>query len=317
MIYKSNGRDLAKILLYYGYEVTSSVLKIVCPFHEDVNPSMMVDLETGQFYCFGCNESGDGMRFVRLMHKELDDLQACKKYFEILKSKNKEELKFNRIKRKKQNLDLLTEAQDYYYCLHQTNWKIEDSEDVRLAKAYMERRGFTPKTLNLCGAKINYSRAYGIIFPMMDNEEFKGWVCRTMDREVEKKRKYLYNEGFSRATTLVGQYDGSPVLYIVEGYMDMLKFRQFGCKNVVAILGWKMSQEQIQKLKDKGYKKVISALDNDECGIKGTNWLKKNFEVVRFCYLKGIKDPGEMTKEMFDKMNRKTLKLYDAKTQLQ
>jgi DNA primase len=94
--------------------------------------------------------------------------------------------------------------------------------------------------------------------------------------------------------------------------MDRLKFIQFGEENVVAILGWKMSPQQIQKLKDKGITKVISALDNDECGKKGTKFLQKHFEVTRFTYLKGVKDPGEMTQESFNKMLKRTMKIFKS-----
>jgi DNA primase len=91
--------------------------------------------------------------------------------------------------------------------------------------------------------------------------------------------------------------------------MDRLKFVQFGVDNVVAILGWKMSREQEKKLRDAKVEYIISALDNDTCGKKGTEYLKNIFpsKVIRFTYLKGIKDPGEMTKELFDKMYTKTM----------
>lgn len=150
---------------------------------------------------------------------------------------------------------------------------------------------------------------YPIIFPMLDNDIFKGWVCRTTNPEVEKRRKYLYNTGFSRRDTLVGNYENCDYIFIVEGYMDRLKFIQFGITNVVAILGWKMAKEQENKLKKSGVKYVISALDNDECGRKGTKYLQNIFKnVIRFKYLKNIKDPGEMTQELFDIMYKKTMK---------
>ena len=75
-----------------------------------------------------------------------------------------------------------------------------------------------------------------------------------------------------------------------------------------------MSRQQIQKLKDKGSTKVLSALDNDECGRKGSNLLEQSFGVTRFKYLKGIKDPGDMTQELFDKMLKKTMEIYESKT---
>ena len=146
-------------------------------------------------------------------------------------------------------------------------------------------------------------------------EGFKGWVCRTMIKSIEERRKYLYNEGFSRATTLVGNYGTKDYVFVVEGYMDRLKFVQFGEDNVVAILGWKISPQQIQKLKDKGITKIISALDNDDCGKRGTEFLKKSFKVTRFTYLKGIKDPGEMTQESFNKMFKRTMKIFNQENQ--
>ena len=86
----------------------------------------------------------------------------------------------------------------------------------------------------------------------------------------------------------------------------MLKLRQFGLKNVVAILGWKITADQIAKLKAKNITHVISALDSDECGRKGTAYLKNFFEVTEFQYPKGVKDAGDLNKIQFDRAFRKT-----------
>jgi DNA primase len=144
---------------------------------------------------------------------------------------------------------------------------------------------------------------------MFDMGKFKGWVCRTTNPIIQKKRKYLYNEGFSRYTTLVGDYDAK-VVFVVEGYMDRLKMVQYGIKKVVAILGWKITDAQIQKLKEQGVKYIISAMDNDTCGKKGTKYLEKYFTVIRFQFPKGVKDPGEMNREQFIKANNKTKKEF-------
>lgn len=317
---KCGGNELAKVLWYYNLipDIASSTQKIVCPFHSDVNPSMIVNFEDGSWFCFGCGESGDAIKFVKLMEKMQNgsnDLQAYKKYLQILKSDKCSDisLNMNRIKKKAPQRELYDQAYDYYHGLKKVNWRDSDESEVIEAKSYMKNRGFKPKTLHKCQAKVTYNKSYGIIFPMLDNGKFKGWVCRTMIKSIEQKRKYLYNEGFSRATTLVGNYGSKDYVFVVEGYMDRLKFVQFGEENVVAILGWKMSSEQIKKLKDAGVTKVISALDNDECGKKGTKYLEKFFDVTRFSYLKGIKDPGEMTQESFDKMFRRTMEKFSKK----
>lgn len=311
-VFSCSGEDLAKVLLYYGLipDVSQNEYKIVCPFHNDMNPSMIVNLLEGTFFCFGCGVSGNAYKFVELMNDKLSSLQVAIKLFEILKSDKIEKLDFsNRRKTKKQTKESYYIAHDYYYGLSKVNWLKDNQEEVNDAREYMKARGFSAKTLNKCGAKITYNNQYGIIFPMLDEGKFKGWVCRTMRKDIEAKRKYLYNEGFSRATTLVGNYEGYDHVFVVEGYMDRLKYIQNGVENVVAILGWKMSKEQEDKLKSAGVKWIISSLDNDECGKKGTEYLRKIFNgnVTRFCYMKGIKDPGEMTKDKFKKMYNKTL----------
>ena len=319
MMVRRSGEELAKVLWYYNliFDTTSLSQKIVCPFHDDVNPSMIVNLEDGSWFCFGCNLTGDAEKFVKLMeakHNSLNDLQAYRKYLQILKSDKCGDIKINKplVKQRPLQKQLYDEAYDYYHGLKTVDWSdSEASEEIADARNYMVDRGFDPKTLTRCKAKVTYNRSYGIIFPMFDNKKFKGWVCRTMIKAVEEKRKYLYNEGFSRATTLVGDYGTKDFVFVVEGYMDRLKFVQFGEDNVVAILGWKMSQQQIQKLKDKGVTKIISALDNDECGRRGTKFLEQHFEVTRFAYLKGVKDPGEMTQDSFNKMFNRTMKKFN------
>lgn len=310
--FSCDGEDLAKVLTYYGYipDMSSSLYKIVCPFHQDVNPSMIVDLSEGNWYCFGCGLSGDAIKFVSLLNEKESDLKSLLRYLRILKSNKVNKLNFSKrkMKQKKQSGELYNIAYDYYYGLSKINWNDIKDKDINVAKTYMINRGFTTKVLNECGAKYTYNQSYPIIFPMLDNGKFKGWVCRTTDKVIEQKRKYLYNEGFSRATTLVGNYEGYDYVFVVEGYMDRLKFIQYGVKNVVAILGWKMSKEQEEKLRKSNIKYLISALDNDDCGRKGTEYLRSIFKTVyRFKYLKGIKDVGESNNIQFAKMLKKTL----------
>jgi DNA primase len=305
---KKSGHDtLAKVLHYYGLLEGEDEFKIVCPFHSDVNASMQITLHENFFYCHGCAKSGDALQFVMYVNKDKDDLHACMEYFKILKSKSVKHIHIEgrRFKAKADNKQALIEAEDFYYGLKSIDWRHTKCPE----RDYMEARGFTPATLNKCNAKLTYNASYPIVFPMFDLGTFKGCVCRTTNKVVEQKRKYLYNEGFSRRSTLVGDYK-SKVVVLVEGYMDRLKFIQFGAKNVGAILGWKVTEQQITKLKEQGVEYVISALDNDKCGNEGTKYLKKFFKVIRFQYPDGVKDPGEMDKATFDIANSKTKKIY-------
>lgn len=296
------GQELAKVLHYYGFLEASNEFKIVCPFHEDINASLLINLNEGNFYCFGCAESGDAFRFVRLMNPKLDELKAGIRYYRILKSDKVKAVKLEReAKVAKDNVQALDEATDYYFGLKTVDWrKVTDP-----VKEYMLHRGFTEAVLNKTKAKLTYNTGYPIAFPMFDVDEFRGWVCRTTNKTIERKRKYLYNEGFSRRNTLVGDYRAD-VVVLVEGYMDRMKLIQFGLNKVAAILGWKITQQQIDKLKKQGVKVVISALDKDACGTKGTEYLRQYFDVVSFQYPEGIKDAGDLTQETFEIAYKKT-----------
>ena len=155
------GTKLAKVLWYYNliFDTTSLSQKIVCPFHKDVNPSMIVNLEDGSWFCFGCNLTGDAIKFVTLMESQyngLNDLQAYKKYIQILKSDKCSNIKLNRslIKKKPLQRQLYYEAYDYYYGLRKVNWRDSDEPEVVSARDYMRKRGFSPRTLIKCGAKL-------------------------------------------------------------------------------------------------------------------------------------------------------------------
>ena len=314
MVRSYGGKELAKVLIYYGLiaDVVSSDFNIICPFHEDINPSMRICLADGSFFCFGCEAKGNALDFVRKVHPELNDLQACVLLEQILNSDEVKKLNVKyRKKRRLQNKQALNEAHDYYYGLRTVDWNNIHTKEEQEILEYMKQRGFNARALNIAKCKANYNIAYPFLFPILDNGEFKGWVGRTMNKYVEKKRKYLYNDGFRKRDTLCGNYEQNKVVFVCEGFMDYLSLRTRGhLKNVVAILGWHISDEQVQKLKDRGVTTVVSALDNDKAGNKGTEYLKQFFHVIRFDYPDGIKDAGEMSEQELKTAIRRTREAY-------
>lgn len=180
----------------------------------------------------------------------------------------------------------------------------------------MKHRGFTTSTLKKFGAKFTYNKNYPIVFPMYDNGIFRGYVMRTDDPTVEDQRKYMYNKEFRRRITLPGDYKNSTVI-LVEGFLDMLKAKQYGIKYVAAVLGWKLTSEQFEKLKRCGVKTIICALDNDECGRKGYKYLKRicsvnHISVKRIRYPKTMKDMGDLNEEN-SKLILKQIKQFGGK----
>lgn len=292
MVRKYDGNDLARVLSFYGLieDVSTTDFNICCPFHDDLNPSMRVTLDNGIFYCFVCNLQGNAFDFVQLVNPELNELEICMLLEKIVHNKKVKHVNIKYVrKKKKNNKCALLEAKHYYYGLKEINWedksKIGDEEKEVIE--YMQKRGYSKKMLNIGKCRVNYNLSYPFIFPILDNGIFKGWVGRATDKKVEQYRKYLYNDGFLKRDTLCGDYKRGCLLFVCEGFFDYLSLRVKGdVKNVAALLGWHLSEGQLEKLRKEGIKYVVSALDNDECGEKGTKVLNQHFKVVRFKYPK-------------------------------
>lgn len=321
-----NEQEVFKILLeHFGIYKPEAKYKIVCPFHDDKNASLQINLDKAYFFCYAeCGAKGGYLelykQYYKLLHNgnEISDLKAILQINKILKSKgcNKIQISksYSQAPQEEEDKEGLIFSKDYYFNLPDPDWfkpKKNPSiyEETMLCRQYMNNRGFSNSILKKSGAKPSLNKLYPIIFPLLENGKFKGYVMRTFDPEVEVQRKYMYNKGFSRQRTLPGAYGKktkSSWIVLVEGYLDCLKAQQFNIKSVGAVLGWKITENQINKIKKQGINTIICALDNDEAGNKGYNYLKlvsekEGFKLFRVKYPKGIKDFGDLkrnTKEL-------------------
>lgn len=66
---------LPKVIDYYTQQFTQLKIKpewtsVCCPFHEDHKPSLSLNLQTGGFFCFGCQaRGGDIIDFHRRRYR--------------------------------------------------------------------------------------------------------------------------------------------------------------------------------------------------------------------------------------------------------
>lgn len=73
LIDKASTVPIHLIFKLYGLKVDGSTKKIPCPFSEfhkngiDKSPSFTIYHDTNSFYCFGCGESGNGVKFVSII----------------------------------------------------------------------------------------------------------------------------------------------------------------------------------------------------------------------------------------------------------
>ena len=314
-------------LKHYDIYQEDEQYKIICPFHGDKNPSLQINKQTGFFYCYGCGLSGGAFELVKNYEPSLSPIEIYKKLHSFVKEGKGDiggrdvytytNLPYTHsfVDSKVKYREGIKLAKDFYFNLPETNWYKLPEEAIPILR-YMKHRGFTTSTLKKFGAKFTYNKNYPIVFPMYDNGIFRGYVMRTDDPTVEDQRKYMYNKEFRRRITLPGDYKNSTVI-LVEGFLDMLKAKQYGIKYVAAVLGWKLTSEQFEKLKRCGVKTIICALDNDECGRKGYKYLKRicsvnHISVKRIRYPKSMKDMGDLNKEN-SKLILKQIKQFGGK----
>lgn len=288
--------DVLALLDFYGVLRNPSVsgewqIKVLCPFHADKNPSMQVSLRTGVFYCFACGEHGNLVDLIARL-SGINTLQAMQKIVSLTKDPNllvrqnedrETEDPYRDVKRYRK------EAYIFFSSLPKPSWAI-------IKRHYLNKRGYRADTLVNWDVRINPASNYSVIIPIIDQGRFYGYISRRTDGE---EPKYLYSKGLPKRSILAGNIRPGTVL-VVEGILDAMMAYQNGYKNTCALLGWKCSKWQVRKLQ-KYASKVICGTDNDEAGERGYRELCRvlDVQVIRFPFVPGYKDIGEMPKNVF------------------
>lgn len=120
-----------------------------CPFHHERTPSFAVDEIKQFYYCFGCHESGDVIKFVQNV-ESTDFIGAITMLSQIagmevptFSGKNKDEISENKKKRERVYA-LLKEAAKYY---NKEIYRPENKEKLQ----YLFNRGISQKTITRFG----------------------------------------------------------------------------------------------------------------------------------------------------------------------
>lgn len=314
--------DFIGLLKHYGIYQPEEKYKIVCPFHDDRNASLQINVPQAFFFCYAeCGAKGSTLELYKNFYKIQNpgkptpsDIKCLTEISKILKGqgitpsfKSSQQIQPDFVKNQVSFKEGLAQARIYYNNLPDPNWYRPSAvdtveEETRLCKSYMTKRGFKPTILKNAGAKPSINKYYPIVIPIYENNKFRGYVMRTFDPDIEQQRKYLYNRGFKREMVVAGEFGKklkTDTVVIVEGYLDKIKGNQLGISSIAAILGWKISGIQIEHLKKAGVKTIICATDNDEAGRKGYKYFQAiakvhGFKVHRLRYPKGIKDIGDI-----------------------
>lgn len=281
----------------------------VCPFHSEKTPSFSVHAEKQIFHCFGCHAGGNVFKFMmdykKISYPEAieelaHDLGIQLKYEQ---SQNVERQSENELL-----LDFNQEVARLFFDVLHNEPEAQNARDYfasrKLKKATMRSFGLgyapvsrsflTDKyagnqqkldmalTLGLTGKNENgsyYDRFSGrIIFPIfspngrvigfggriMEKRENTGKYLNSPESPIYHKGRVLY--GLSHAKDEIRKLDWA---LLVEGYMDLLSLHQNGIKNVIAVSGTALTDEQVALL-SRYTKNVRLLFDADEAGIKAS-----------------------------------------------
>ena len=305
----------------------------VCPFHDDHSPSMSVSSEKQIYKCFSCGATGNVFTFVseyenvsfieavkivadkcgmslsvdtfnskvpQVFKEEHEIMDLAQKFFmnNLRTDSGKEALKY--LKERGIDEDIIKEFGIGLSL---------DSNDTLFT--LLSKKGYDKKKLmdigliNVINDKTYDMFSRRITFPLWDKDgNIVGFSARIYrgEKDVSKYMNSRESKIFKKGETLYNYHKAKDVakrekqIIVVEGFMDAIRISTTGIKNVVALQGTAMTQDQINLLK-KLRVKVILCLDNDNAGeiatINNGEELEKNNIETYVIRLSGEKDPDE------------------------
>ncbi|HKJ80907.1 MAG TPA: DNA primase [Ignavibacteriaceae bacterium] len=319
----------------------------LCPFHSEKTPSFTVSEEKQIYHCFGCHAGGNVFKFLMEFEKIsfVESVQELAEKSGITLEYNDEGLE-ERQTEQELLFDINHSVGRYFSdnLLHNDEGEIARNYfDKRKIKLQTQRSfglgyslpgkdnlvDFLTKdkididkalSLGLIGSNESgrlYDKFSGrIIFPIFSpNGRVVAFAGRVLDT-AQKTAKYLNSPEsliYTKGRTLYGLSLAKDEIrkldkaIIVEGYMDLISLFQNGIKNVVAVSGTALTDEQVQLL-SRYTKNVVLLFDADTAGIKASMrsieiLLRKNMDVKIASVPEG-EDPdsyvNKFGKESFD-----------------
>lgn len=256
----------------------------LCPFHQEKTPSFTVSAEKGLYYCFGCGEGGDIVRFLEraenLSFSEAIE-QLGERFGVAVEYEQGAGPDAGRKDREARLLLALDKAATFY---QRFLW---ETEQGRGAREYLEKRGlgeevcrtfrvgfspdewrglqrraakegFTDRELDEAGLLVRqtgktYDRFRGrLMFPLVDHRgRVLGFGGRTLKDETPKYLNSPEGPLYQKGRLLYGLYQArravaeADEVVVVEGYTDVLGLAQAGLGNVVASMGTALTDGQV------------------------------------------------------------------------
>lgn len=322
----------------------------LCPFHSEKTPSFTVSDEKQIYHCFGCHNGGNVFKFL-MEYKKISFVEAVQELAEQLgielnyddsipEGQSEQEILYDintEVARYFSN-NLLNDdegqsAREYF---QKRNIKVQTMRAFGLGYAlngwenlvsFLKQKNIDLEKalqLGLIGRNKDgrvYDKLAGrIIFPIFSpNGRVVAFAGRKL-REDDTGAKYINSPesiiyvkgrvlyGLSFAKDEIRRLDKA---IIVEGYMDLISLYQAGIKNVVAVSGTALTDEQAQLL-SRYTKNVVLLFDADTAGIAASMrsieiLLRKDFD-VKISTLPSGEDPDSFVNKYGKEEFEETIK---------
>lgn len=127
---------------YTSLKKAGNYWKGQCPFHNEKTASFTVSPHKEIYYCFGCHTSGDVITFISMI-ENCSQIEAAKHLAKIYQIDLPQELS--------KELPNQTKEKENYFTLCQlvADWCNQQLLKTPAAMQYVQKRGFTPRTINL------------------------------------------------------------------------------------------------------------------------------------------------------------------------
>lgn len=360
--------DLVSLISeYIPLKKAGANFKANCPFHQENTPSFVVSPERQIWHCFGCGKGGDAFSFLmeyenmefpealRVLAKKAGVTLKESSYEKGISSQKEKIFKLNSLASKFYNF-LLTEhkvgKEALNYLLKKRGLNVGliktyslgfSPGDNSLSKFLVDKKGYKKDELVEAGLAyfknsviMDFFRGR-IMFPLTDHRgNIVGFSGRALsDTEPSKyintKETAVYHKGslFFGLDSAKEEIKKEGAI-VVEGEFDVLSSFKEGIKNIVAIKGTALTENQANLL-SRFTKKVTLCLDKDSAGFEATKRslepLEKSGMIINIVNL-SEKDPDEQIKKnsslfkkslkeaegVYDFLLAKTLETNDTKT---